>query len=114
MKKLLFTVALISGIGFTSQASVITERPVVVSSVANATEYVEVKLSEVPQAVTDAVAKKHEGATIKKSALDKETMVYQITVTATDGKEVVSLFKENGEEFLEPAATTQTEPTPVQ
>ena len=42
-------------------------------------------------------------------------MIYQITAETTEGKEVVSLFKETGEEVIEPAATALAEPaTPVE
>lgn len=111
MKKLLFAIALTSGIGFTSQASVIAEQPTIISTVINAAEYVEIELTEIPKVVTDTVAKKHEGSTIKKASVDKETMIYQITVVTADGKEVVNLYKETGEEVVEPATTTPTEPT---
>ncbi|MGL4327281.1 MAG: hypothetical protein ACRCS7_07375 [Tannerellaceae bacterium] len=111
MKKLLFAIALVSGIGFTTNAALTPAQSVILSTVMDTEEYTVIEITEVPKAVTDAVAKKHEGSTIKKAAVDKETMIYQITAETTEGKEVVSLFKETGEEVIEPAAATPAEPT---
>lgn len=98
MKKLLFAIALLSGIGFTIHSAVSNTQPAEILRILNADEFTEIEIAEVPKAVTDAVAKKFEGSTLKKAEVNKETMIYQITVTTADGKEVICQFKESGEE----------------
>lgn len=102
MKKLLLAIALVAGFSFSSFAAPAFSDFQVVSMEKQVGEFVEIEIADVPKAVTDAVAQKYEGATIKKAAFNKESKVYQITIETADKSEVVNMFTEAGEEVKEP------------
>jgi len=93
MKKLFVAAALVFG-GFATQAatSVISND---VAIVVNQEEFTEIAAEEVPEAVTAALAKDHEGATISKAYVN-EAKEYKLEVTI--GEETAVLYaNENGE-----------------
>ncbi|MEG0993645.1 MAG: hypothetical protein RR212_01805 [Bacteroidales bacterium] len=98
MKKLLFAIMLVSGIGFTTQAAQSTTSAETIMAMNDGEEYTKVEIADVPKEVTDAVAKKFENATIREAALNTEKGIYKITVATADDKEDTAFFHANGEE----------------
>lgn len=98
MKKLLFAIMLVSGIGFTTQAAQSTASAGTVIAMSENEEYTKVEIADVPKEVTDAVANKFENATIREAALNTEKGIYKITVVTGDNTEETAFFHANGEE----------------
>ena len=96
MKKLLVAVALVLGLGSSvAFAQEVSNTPAV--------EYTKIEVKDLPEAVTQAIAKSYEDATIKEAYVaEKETgKVYKVILTTKDAQEVTVLLNEKGEEVKE-------------
>ncbi|MBC9797165.1 hypothetical protein [Sinomicrobium weinanense] len=93
MKKLFVAAALVLG-GFATQAATsINANDVAI--VVNQEEFKEIAAEEVPKAITDALAKDYEGATLNKAYVN-EAKEYKLEVTIGDQTGVL-YANENGE-----------------
>ena len=66
-------------------------------------EYTKIEVKDLPEAVTQAITKSYEAATIKEAYVaEKETgKVYKVIITTKDAQEVTVLLNEKGEEVKE-------------
>ncbi len=114
MKKYFVSIALLSGFTFATQASPIVDVAPLDSSINSLTvqqeQFTKIKVVELPKAVADKVKVKYKGCVIKEAAVDKQTMIYKVTVTTVDGKDVVGLYKATGEEVPEQKVDNFKEP----
>ena len=105
MKKVLVAVALVMGLGssvaFAQNAE--NANAVVATAQAPQDEYTKIEVKDLPEAVTQAIAKSYEDATIKEAYVaEKETgKVYKVILTTKDAQEVTVLLNEKGEEVKE-------------
>lgn len=114
MKKYFISIALLSGFLFAAQALPIVDVAPLDSSInpctAQQEQFTKIKVVEIPKAVADTVKAKYKGCVIKEAAVDKSTMVYKVTVTTVDGKDVVGLYKATGEAIPDPKVDNFKEP----
>lgn len=99
MKKLVFAVAFVMGLG-TTVAFAENNAPVEVSVVSTVNDFTPIEVKDLPQAVQDALAEKYKDFTVKEAAVqvnEDETSTYQVTLTDADGNETVVMFNEQGE-----------------
>lgn len=104
MKKVLVAVALMMGLG----SSVAFAHEVINSTTVEAQqpaqdEYTKIDAKDLPEAVTLALAKSYEGATIKEAFVaEKESgKVYKINLSTKEATEATVLMNEKGEEVKE-------------
>jgi len=100
MKKVLVAVAMVLGMGSTTVfAQDVQTAQVVATQQAPQDEFVKIEVTELPQTVTDAVAKLGEGTTIKEAFVctKEDGKVFKLVLTAEDGTETTVLFNEKGE-----------------
>ena len=97
MKKLLVAVALVLGLGSSvAFAQEVSNTPAVETQTqAPQDEYTKIEVKDLPEAVTQAIAKSYEDATIKEAYVDK------VILTTKDAQEVTVLLNEKGEEVKE-------------
>ena len=103
MKKVLVAVALVLGLG-SSVAQEVSNTPAVETQTqAPQDEYTKIEVKDLPEAVTQAITKSYEDATIKEAYVaEKETgKVYKVIITTKDAQEVTVLLNEKGEEVKE-------------
>ena len=96
MKKLLVAVALVLGLGSSvAFAQEVSNTPAVETQ----TQAPQDEVKDLPEAVTQAIAKSYEDATIKEAYVaEKETgKVYKVILTTKDAQEVTVLLNEKGE-----------------
>ena len=99
MKKLVFAVALVMGLGTTvvfAESNLASE--VVVMAQVN--DFTPIEVKDLPQAVQDALAKNFKDYTVQKAAVEvseEGAKTYQVTLLNPDGEESVVLFAETGE-----------------
>ena len=105
MKKVLVAVALVLGLGSSvAFAQEVSNTPAVETQTqAPQDEYTKIEVKDLPEAVTQAIAKSYEDATIKEAYVaEKETgKVYKVILTTKDAHEVTVLLNEKGEEVKE-------------
>ncbi|WP_455672249.1 hypothetical protein [Phocaeicola sp.] len=104
MKKVLVAVAMIFGLGSSvAFAQEVKETVAVEAQQAPQDEYTKIEVSELPQAVTDALAKGYEGASIKEAyaAAKSDGKVYKVVVVTKEGQEVTVVMNEKGETVKE-------------
>lgn len=100
MKKVFVAVAMVFGLGSTAVfAQNVQAAQVVAAQQDPQDEFTKIEVTELPQAVTDAVAKSGEGITVKEAFVctKEDGKVYKLVLTAEDGTETTVLFNEKGE-----------------
>lgn len=97
MKKVLFAVALVMGLG--SSVAFANNMASDVEIVAMVNEFKPIDIKELPQAVQDAIKKDYAESTIKEAAEVAEDGVktYKVTLVDAVGTESVVFFNEKGE-----------------
>ena len=104
MKKVLVAVALVLGLGSSvAFAQEVSNTPAVETQTqAPQDEYTKIEVKDLPEAVTQAITKSYEDATIKEAYVaEKETgKVYKVIITTKDAQEVTVLLNEKGEEYV--------------
>ena len=104
MKKVLVAVALVLGLGSSvAFAQEVSNTPAVETDTSSQDEYTKIEVKDLPEAVTQAITKSYEDATIKEAYVaEKETgKVYKVIITTKDAQEVTVLLNEKGEEVKE-------------
>ena len=101
MKKVLVAVALVMGLGSSVAFAQVVKDSTAVETVAQnpQDEFTKIEVKDLPEAVTQAIAKTHEGSSIKEAFVaEKESgKVYKVIVTTKDAKDVTVLMNEKGE-----------------
>ena len=101
MKKVLVAVALVMGLGSSVAFAQVVKDSTAVETVAQnpQDEFTKIEVKELPEAVTQAIAKTYEGSSIKEAFVaEKESgKVYKVIVTTKDAKDVTVLMNEKGE-----------------
>ncbi|WP_455585258.1 hypothetical protein [Bacteroides sp.] len=98
MKKVLFAVALVMGLG--SSVAFANNMTSDVEIVAMVNEFTPLDVKELPQAVQDAIKKDYAESTIKEAAVEVAadgTKTYKVTLVDAAGTESAVLFNEKGE-----------------
>ena len=97
MKKVLFAVALVMGLG--SSVAFANNMASDVEIVAMVNEFKPIDIKELPQAVQDAIKKDYAESTIKEAAVEVADGVktYKVTLVDAVGTESVVFFNEKGE-----------------
>ena len=102
MKKVLVAVALVMGLGSSVAFAQEVDNSTAVETTAQTPqdEFTKIDAKELPVEVMNALAKSHEGASIKEAyVVAKETgKVYKVIITTKDAQEVAVLMNEKGEE----------------
>ena len=105
MKKVLVAVALVLGLGSSvAFAQEVSNTPAVETQTqAPQDEYTKIEVKDLPEAVTQAITKSNEDATIKEEKKKKKETgkVYKVIITTKDAQEVTVLLNEKGEEVKE-------------
>lgn len=99
MKKLVFAVAFVMGLG-TTVAFAENNSPVEVSVVSTVNDFTPIEVKDLPQAVQDTLAEKYKDFTVKEAAVqvnEDETKTYKVTLTDAEGNDSVVMFNEQGE-----------------
>ena len=101
MKKVLVAVALVLGLGSSvAFAQEVSNTPAVETQTqAPQDEYTKIEVKDLPEAVTQAITKSYEDATIKEAYVAGK--VYKVIITTKDAQEVTVLLNEKGEEVKE-------------
>ena len=98
MKKVLFAVALVMGLG--SSVAFANNMASDVEIVAMVNEYKPIDVKELPQAVQDTIKKDYAESTVKDAAVEAAedgTKTYKVTLVDAAGTESAVLFNEKGE-----------------
>lgn len=98
MKKVLFAVALVMGLG--SSVAFANNMASDVEIVAMVNEYKPIDVKELPQAVVDTIKKDYAESTVKDAAVEAAedgTKTYKVTLTDAAGTDSAVLFNEKGE-----------------
>lgn len=99
MKRLVFAVALVLGLGTTvAFAENSLTNGIVVTARVN--DFTPIEVKDLPQAVQEAIAKNFQDFTVKKAAVevsDEGVSTYQVTLANAEGEESVVFFSEKGE-----------------
>ena len=95
MKKVLFAVALVMGLG--SSVAFANNMASDVEIVAMVNEFKPIDIKELPQAVQDAIKKDYAESTIKEAAVEDGAKTYKVTLVDAVGTESVVFFNEKGE-----------------
>lgn len=98
MKKYLFTVALVMGLG--GSAAFAGNMVSDVEIMAMMDDYKPLEVKDLPQAVQDAIKKDFADLKVKAAAVEEKadgTKTYKVTLTNADGKDTEVLFNEKGE-----------------
>ncbi len=105
MKKVLVAVAIVLGLGSSVAFAQEVSNSTTVEAQAQVLqdEYTAIEVKDLPEAVTEAIAKSHEGATIKEAYVaEKEgTKLYKVVLTVGEDKEETVILNEKGEEVKE-------------
>ena len=98
MKKVLFAVALVMGLG--SSVAFANNMAADIEIVATVNEYTPIEVKDLPQAVQDAIKKDYAESTIKEAAVEAAedgTKTYKVTLVDAAGTESAVLYNEKGE-----------------
>ena len=96
MKKVLFAVALVMGLG----SSVAFANEMTVEIVVMVNDYKPIEVKDLPQAVQDTIKKDFADLTIKEAAVEESeegTKTYKVTFTDAEGTDSEVFFNEKGE-----------------
>lgn len=98
MKKVLFTVALVMGLGGSAVIAnnMVSNTQIVVTI----NDYTPIEVKDLPQAVQDTIAKDYADLTVKEAAVEENedgTKTYKVTFVDAENNESVVVFNENGE-----------------
>ena len=103
MKKMMFTLAMVMGLGTTVAFAnnTYTAEDVKTSTTQVADEFTPVELKDLPQAVQESLAKNFPGATAKTAAVstneESQTSTYKITLEDAEGNESTVLLSDKGD-----------------
>lgn len=97
MKKLMLTIAFFATVGFTSLAIAQTSSVNPTHQTQTEDKFVKIEVSALPEAVTAAIAKEYEGATVKEAFQDKEAGLYKVVITVSEKEEKTVVYNEKGE-----------------
>ena len=99
MKKMIFTLAMVMGLGTTVAFADNVNTNVEVTTPAD--EFTPVELKDLPQAVQETLAKDFANQTVKEAAVavneEAGTSTYKVTLTGEDGNETTVLLTDKGE-----------------
>ena len=99
MKKMIFTLAMVLGLG--SSVAFADNVTTGVEVTAPADEFTPIELKDLPQAVQDTLAKDFTNQTVKAAAVavdeEAETSTYKVTLEDAEGTETVVLLSDKGE-----------------
>ena len=103
MKKMMFTLAMVMGLGttvaFANNAYTAEDEKATVTQVAD--EFTPVEVKDLPQAVQESLAKNFPGATIKAAAVSTDeatqTATYKVTLEDAEGNESTVLLSDKGD-----------------
>ena len=99
MKKMIFTLAMVLGLGTSVAFADNVNTNVEVTAPAD--EFTPIELKDLPQAVQDALAKNFASQTVKEAAVavneEASTSTYKVTLVGEDGAETVVLLSDKGE-----------------
>lgn len=103
MKKVLVAVAMILGMGTTVTFAQEVKDSMRVEAQAPKVEFTKIDAKELPEAVTNALAKDNEGSTIKEAFVaDKpEGKVFKVVIVTKEAQEVTAILNEKGEAVKE-------------
>ncbi|MDE6821561.1 MAG: hypothetical protein K2P55_07145 [Bacteroides acidifaciens] len=105
MKKVLVAVVLVMGLGSSVAFAqeVIKTTSVEMQAQAPQDEFTKIDPKDLPEAVTQALAKNYEGASIKEAyvAERENGKIYKVVLTTEDVQELTILMNEKGEEVKE-------------
>lgn len=98
MKKVLFAAAMMLTMG-TTVATSAAEKVSLREQASVEMDYQTINITDLPQAVQDAITAKYPEMTIKEAAVEETDGVktYKVTLTDKDGVETIVVFNENGE-----------------
>lgn len=101
MKKVLVALAVVMGLGTSVVFAQEAQPATVETAQVPQDEFTKIEVKDLPEAVTQALAKSYEGATIKEAAVaEKEAgKLYKILLVTTETKEVTVIMNEKGEEI---------------
>ncbi|MEY8707077.1 hypothetical protein AALK94_07020 [Bacteroides faecichinchillae] len=101
MKKVLVAVAVLMGLGSSVAFAQVVKDSIAVETVVQnpQDEFTKIEMKDLPEAVTQAIAKTYEGSSIKEAFVaEKESgKVYKVIVTTKEAKDVTVLMNEKGE-----------------
>ncbi len=95
MKKVLFAVALVMGLG--SSVAFAGNMVSDVEIVVMVNDYKPIEVKDLPQAVQDTIKKDFADLTIKEAAVEESTKTYKVTFTDAEGTDSEVFFNEKGE-----------------
>lgn len=95
MKKVLFAVALVMGLG--SSVAFAGNMVSDVEIVVMVNDYKPIEVKDLPQAVQDTIKKDFADLTIKEAAVEEGTKTYKVTFTDAEGTDSEVFFNEKGE-----------------
>lgn len=102
MKKVLVAVAIVLGLGSSVAFAQAVNNSTTVETQSQVLqdEYTAIEVKDLPEVVTEAIAKDHEGATIKEAYVaEKEgAKLYKVVLTLSEDKEQTVILNEKGEE----------------
>lgn len=96
MKKVLFAVALVMGLGSSVAGNMVSDVEIVVM----VNDYKPIEVKDLPQAVQDTIKKDFADLTIKEAAVEESeegTKTYKVTFTDAEGTDSEVFFNEKGE-----------------
>ena len=99
MKKLIYAVALVMGLG-TSMAFAENSMTVMSEAVTTINEFTPIEVKDLPAAVQETLSKNYADLTIKEAAVETKedgTKTYKVVLTDKEGTESTVLFSESGE-----------------
>lgn len=99
MKKLIFAVALVMGLG-TSVAFAENSMAVMSETVTTIHEFTPIEVKDLPAAVQEALSKDYAESAVKEAAVEEKedgTKTYKVVLTDKEGTESTVLFSESGE-----------------
>lgn len=99
MKKLIYAVALVMGLG-TSVAFAENSMAVMSETVTTIHEFTPIEVKDLPAAVQEALSKDYAESAVKEAAVEEKedgTKTYKVVLTDKEGTESTVLFSESGE-----------------
>lgn len=97
MKKLILTVAIFAAMGFTTLSIAQTVNTTPTHQTQTEDKFVKIEVSALPEAITAAIQKSFEGATVKEAFQDSEAKLYKVVITISETEEKTVIYNENGE-----------------
>lgn len=100
MKKFFVVLAVLGGLSFTEAFAGTSSLSLELAEVQDQVKYEPLDITELPQAVKDAIETNYKDQTISAAAVstaEDGSKTYKVTLTTSDGTETEVLFNENGE-----------------